>query len=133
MIQYNAALVITGANKIYKGLGLEFLADWRWFQKIFFSQKIQWSLTCMLHEYSYCGEGVYQTGSTNQENSQLSTRIKTFDSSFLPCCIKEWNNLSEKLCKVQFKIKTTSFIRLNENLIFEIHDINSIKLLNRLR
>ena len=39
MIQYNAALVITGANQIYRGLGLEFLADWRWFQKIFFFTK----------------------------------------------------------------------------------------------
>ena len=86
----------------------------------------------MLHVYSYCGEGVYQTGSTNQENLQLST-IKTFESSFFPYCIKEWNNLSEKLCKVQFKIKTTSFIRLKENLIFEIHGITGIKLVNRLR
>ena len=40
MIQYNAALVITGANQIYRGLGLEFLADWRLFQKIFFFHKI---------------------------------------------------------------------------------------------
>ena len=38
MIQYNAALAITDANQIYRGLGLEFLADWRWFQKIFLSQ-----------------------------------------------------------------------------------------------
>ena len=43
MIQYNAALVIAGANQIDRGLGLEFLADWRWFQKIFLSQNIQWS------------------------------------------------------------------------------------------
>ena len=39
MVQYNAALVITGANQIYTGLGFEFLADWRWFQKIFFVLK----------------------------------------------------------------------------------------------
>ena len=87
----------------------------------------------MLHVYSYCGEGVYHTGSTNQDNLQLSTRIKTSESSFFPYCIKEWNNLSEKLCKVQFKIKPTSFIRLKENLIFEIHGINGIKLVKRLR
>ena len=133
MIQYNAALVITGANQTSRGLGLEFLAGWRWLQNIFLSKNIQWPFTCMLHVYSYCGEGVYHTGSTNQENLQLSTRIKTFESSLFPYCIKEWNNLSEKLCKVQFKIKTTSFIRLKENLIFEIHGINGIKLVNRLR
>ena len=45
---------------------------------------------------SYCDEGVYQTGSANQENLQLSTRVKIFESSFFPWCIKEWNNLSEQ-------------------------------------
>ena len=70
----------------------------------FFSQNIQWSFTCMLHVYSYCGEGVYQTGSTNQENLQLST-IKTFDSSFFPNCIKEWNNLRDNSAKFNLKSK----------------------------
>ena len=62
---------------------------------------------------------------------------KCFESSFFPYCIKEWNNLSEELRKikstVQFKTKILSFIRPKENSIFKIHDINGIKLLNRLR
>ena len=44
MVQYNAALIITGAfkgtsrDKIYQELGLESLADRRWTRKLFFSQ-----------------------------------------------------------------------------------------------
>ena len=48
----------------------------------------------------------------------------------------EWNNLIEELRKikstVQFKTKILSFIRLKENSIFKIQNINGIKLLNRL-
>ena len=56
---------------------------------------------------------------------------------FFLIVLKEWNNLSEELQKikltVQFKTKILSFIRPKENSIFKIHDINGIKLLNRLR
>ena len=56
---------------------------------------------------------------------------------FFPYYIKEWNNLSEELRKikstVKFKTKILSFIRPKENSIFKIHDINGIRLLNRLR
>ena len=65
------------------------------------------------------------------------TKTEIFESSFFPYCIKEWNNLSEELRKikstVQFKTKILSFIRPKENSIFKIHNINGIKLLNRLR
>ena len=46
MVQYNAALVITGAikdtsrNLIYRELGLESLTEWRWSYQIFFFRKI---------------------------------------------------------------------------------------------
>ena len=46
MVQYNAALVITGVIEgtsrycIYKELDLESLAEWRWSCKIFFFHKI---------------------------------------------------------------------------------------------
>ena len=60
-----------------------------------------------------------------------------FESSFFPYCIKEWTNLSEEFWKIkstfQFKTKILCFIRSKENSIFKIHDINGIKLLNRLR
>ena len=58
-------------------------------------------------------------------------------SFFFPYCIKEWSNLREELrgikSTIQLKTKMLSFIRPKENSIFKIHDINGIKLLNRLR
>ena len=125
MVQYNAALVITGAfkgtsrDRIYRELGLESLAERRWSRKIFFFYK---TLSCLLPLYlqsyiSYCGEGIYQTRSANQKNlREFCTTTKIFESSFFPYCIKEWNNLNEELRKikstVQFKTKILSFIRL---------------------
>ena len=137
MVQYNAALVITGAfkgtsrDRIYRELGLESLAERRWSRKIFFFYK---TLSCLLPLYlqsyiSYCGEGIYQTRSANQKNlREFCTTTKIFESSFFPYCIKEWNNFCEELRKIK-----SDFNRLKENSIFKIHDINGIELLNRLR
>ena len=73
MVQYNAALVITGAfkgtsrDRIYRELGLESLAERRWSRKIFFFHKIiNGLLPVYLQSYiSYCVEGVYRTRSAN--------------------------------------------------------------------
>ena len=142
MVQYNSALVITGAfkgtsrDRIYRELVLESLAERRWSHKIFFFHKI---INVLLPVYLqlYILQ-VYRTRSTNQKNlRQFSARTKIFESSFFLYCIKEWNNLSEKLRKiksiVQLKTKILSFIRPKENSIFKTHDINGIKLLNHLR
>ena len=142
MVQYNAALVITGTIKgtsryrIYRELGLESLAERRWYRRIFFFHKL---INSFLQSYiSYCGEGFYRTRSAYQKDlRQFPTRTKIFESSFFPYCIKEWNNLSEELRKIkstdQFKTKILCFIRHKENSIFKVRDINGIKLLNRLR
>ena len=109
MVQYNAELVITGAVKgtsrdpIYRELSLESLAEWRLSRKIFVFHKIINGLlpVCLQSYISYCGEGVYRTRSANQKNlRQFSTRTKIFESSFFPYYIKEWNNLSEELRKL---------------------------------
>ena len=98
MVQYNAALVITGAikgtshDRIYRELVLQSLAERRWSRKIFFFHKMINSLLPLyLKSYvSYCGEGVYRTRSANQKNlRQFSTRTKIFESSFFAYCIKE--------------------------------------------
>ena len=51
-------------------------------------------------------------------------------------CAKEWSKLSEKIRNIdslnKFKSSVLSFIRSRENSIFAIHDINVVKLLNRL-
>ena len=110
MVQYNAALVITGAikgisrDRIYRELGLESLAEQRWSRKIFFFHKIiNGLLPKYLQSYiSYCGDRAYRTRPANQKNlRQFATRTKIFESSFFPYCIKEWNNLNEELCKIK--------------------------------
>ena len=75
MVQYNAALVITGAikgtsrDRIYRELGLESLAERRWSRKIFLFHKIiNGLLPVYLQSYiSYCGEGFYRTRSAYQK------------------------------------------------------------------
>ena len=51
-------------------------------------------------------------------------------------CAKEWSKLSEKIRNIdslnKFKSSVLNFIRSRENSIFAIHDINVVKLLNRL-
>ena len=109
MVQYNAALAITVAfkgtsrDRINREFGLESLAEGRWSRRIFFFHKIiNGFLPVYLQSYiSYCGKGVYRTRSANQKNlRQFSTRTKIFESSFFPYYIKEWNNLSEELRKL---------------------------------
>ena len=97
MVQYDAALVITGAikgtsrDRMYRELGLESLAERRWSRKIFFFCKIiNGLLPVYLQSYiSYCGEGIYRTRSANQNNlRQFSPRTKIFESSFFLIVLK---------------------------------------------
>ena len=59
MVQYNAALIITGAikgtsrDKIYQELGLESLADRRWTRKLIFFHKIILGLLPSLPSRTY--------------------------------------------------------------------------------
>ena len=90
MLQYNAALVITGVIKgtsrdhIYRKL--EYLAQRRWCRKIFFFHKIINSLSPVyLQSYiSYCGEGVYRTRSANQKNLRQFSTSKNILVTFFP-------------------------------------------------
>ena len=77
MVQYNAALVITGAiegtasDRIYKELGVESHAERKWSHKIFFFHKIiNGLLPVYLQSYiGYRSEGVYRRRSANQKRT----------------------------------------------------------------
>ena len=78
--------------------------------------------------------------SARQPNTFTSFYCKTkyFQSSFLPCVIKEWNKLdpdkrSYLFYDSIFRTALLNFIRPSENKIFNIHDQVGIKLLTRLR
>ena len=99
MVQYRAALVITGAikgtssDRLYQEIGLESPADRRWSRKLFFFHKIVNGLfpsylQSSLNHYNY---GEYQTRSACQNKIKtLSRRTKAFNSSFYPYSIKQW-------------------------------------------
>ena len=146
MIQYRAALVITGAikgtsrDRLYQEIGLESLADRRWSRKIFFFHKIvNGLLPSYLQSYlNHYNDGEYQTRATCQNKMKtLSGRTKVLNSSFYPYYIKELFALSEEIRNIvsvnKFKEIILSFIRPKENSVFAIHDTKGLKLLTRLR
>ena len=98
MVQYRAALVITGAikgtsrDRLYQELGLESLANTRWSRRLFFFHKLtQGLLPSYLQTYhNVVSEGAYLTGSTTQNKIKpIPARTKVFENSFFPHCIKE--------------------------------------------
>ena len=146
MIQYWAALVITGAikgtsrDRLYQEIGLESLADRRWSRKLFFFHKIvNGLLPSYLQSYlNQCNYGEYQTRSVCRiKMKTLPVRTKAFNSSFYPYSIKEWCALSEEIRNIvsvnKFKKIIFIFIRPKENSVFAIHDTKGLKLLTRLR
>ena len=148
MIQYRAALAITGAIKgtssdcLNQEIGLESLADIRWSRKIFFFHKIvNRLLPSYLQSYlNYYNYGEYQTDKVSmskQDEDSLCGRTKAFNSSFYPYSIKEWCALSEEIRNIvsvnKFKVTILSFITPNENSVFAIQDTKGLKLLTRLR
>ena len=80
----------------------------------------------------------YLTRSPTQNRIKtFPARTKTFESSFFPHCAEEWGNLSEELRNINsintFKSCILNFVRPRENSVFEVHDVNGVKLLTRLR
>ena len=127
MVQYNAALIITGAfkgtsrDKIYQELGLESLADRRWTRKlIFFHKIILGLLPSYLKDYLIPCDNLrtYLTWSSTQKRIKtFSARTKTFQSSY-----------SINTCKSSI----LNFVRPRENSAFEVHGIKGVKLLTRI-
>ena len=124
---------------LYQEIGLESLADIRWSRKIFFFHKIlKGLLPSYLQSYlNHCNDGEYQKITMSKRDTTLSGWSKAFNSSFYPCCIKEWWALKEEIRNIvsvnKFNEMILSFIRPKENLVFAIHCIKGINLLTRLR
>ena len=106
MVQYRAALVITGAfkgtsrDRLYEELGLESLANRRWSRRLFFFHKILNGLSPLyLQSYLHNNtEVIYQTRSSSSSKiKSFSARTKNFETSFYLYCLKKWSNLSEEI------------------------------------
>ena len=79
-----------------------------------------------------------QTRSANKNVVKpLPVRTISFQYSYFPYCINQWNRLSDEIKNVnsinKFKKSILSFIKVKENSIFNVHDPVGIKLLTRLR
>ena len=120
---------------------MESLADRRWTRKLFFFHKIILGLLpSYLKDYLIPCDNLrtYLTRSSTQKRIKtFPARTKIFESSFFPHCAEAWGNLSEELRNINsintFKTSILNFVRPTENSVFQVHDINGVKLLTRLR
>ena len=105
MVHYRAALVITGAikgtsrDRLYQELGLESLADRKWFSRLFFFHKItQGLLPSYLQTYhNAVSEGAYLTRSTTQNKIKpIPARTKVFENSFFRIVLMNGVNSTTK-------------------------------------
>ena len=105
-VQYNATLAITGAIRgtsrecIYNELGLEFLADRRWYRKMTFFYKIVKNLAPKYLQSYLLPQALNQCSTRVAKKNLLTTlpsRTLTFSSTFFPYCNNEWNKLNDNL------------------------------------
>ena len=145
-VQYQACVAITGAfqgklrDSLYRELGLECLQTRRWYRKMIFFYKILNGLApkCFYDILPVSKNRHYNTrNQAKLELSQLFTRTKSFSNSFFPYCIKEWNKLDTKIKNLQslsnFKKALLGFCKTEENSLFNVHNPNGVKYLNRMR
>ena len=103
LIQYNVALVITGAmrgtsrEKLYQELGLESLCKRRWYRKLCYFFKIfKGQSPSYLFRILPSVSKAYNTR-TNNNISLFSGKHNSFRNSFFPSTVSEWNNLDLKI------------------------------------
>ena len=75
--------------------------------------------------------------STEKRIKTFPVRTKIFESSFFPHCAEAWGNLREERRNINsintFKTSILNFVTPRENSVFQVHDINDVKLLTRLK
>ena len=141
--QYNAALAITGAirgtsrNKLYKELGLESLAQRRWFRKMCLFFKIVNGLTP-----KYLSDILPRLNRSRnpiraQQFYPFDFNTNYFINSFFPYSVHEWNKLDPCIKNLTsfslFKKALLKNIRPQPIPIFDVMDPPGLKLLTRVR
>ena len=129
------------SNKRYfswnQELGLEYLKSMRWFRKLCHFYKIinEKSPTC-LYNLIPSFNRVHNTR-LSYNIPPVKVRHDYFENSFFPSAITEWNkfnfNIRNSANLNTFKNKLLNFIRPFVNIIFDIRNPLSIKLLTRLQ
>ena len=140
-VQYNAALVVTGAirgtskEKLYQELGFESLKERRWLRRLCYLYKI---VSTKQPTYLYDLIPPFQRSSRDKGCIyEPFCRTMSFKNSFLPYAIKEWNKLDPEIriaeIYASFRKMLLNFIRSIGNSTYKIYDPLGIKLLTRLR
>ena len=143
ILQYNAALAITGAirgsskDKLFQELGFEHLSSRRWLRKLCLFYKIVVNKSPnYLYNYVSTVNQSYQTRS-GDKFLHMCCWTEYFANFFFPYTIKESNDLSPKIHKSEsyevFKNTLLKSIRPPLNSLFNVNDSLRINLLTRLR
>ena len=141
-IQYIAALAITGAihgtsrDKIYKEIGLEPLKARRWYKRLSCMFKImkEEAPNYLINLIPKCNRNIR---TRNSHILIFHCRTDCFKYSFFPSTLRNWFNLDDNIRNSEsisvFKNRLLAFIRPVENSVFNIYELNGLKLLTRLR
>ena len=101
LIQYNAALALTGAirgsfrEKLYQELGLESLQQQRWYRKLCYFFKLTKNKSS-----KYLFDNISTARSTYRARNidnipQFNVRHTFLRNSYVPSIVTEWNNLDK--------------------------------------
>ena len=143
-VQYNASLAITGCfrgtsrDKLYSELGLESLADRRFYRRLIAFYKI---VNKKAPQYLIDYLPSQDLASINLRKRPaiypLDARTERYRNSFFPYCISQWNNLDSRIRNLPsiatFKRAILDFIRPNPTPYFKTNRLSGFVFLTRLR
>ena len=142
--QYSAALVVscawrgTSKCKLYKELGWENLYHRRWYRRLthFFKLKQSRSPLYLYNLIPPEREVNYNLRRIHAFDQQVE-RTNRYGKTYLQNCPKEWNQLDVALQSSQtiseFKRRLIYLVRPPKRSVFNIHDLDGVKLLARLQ
>ena len=142
-VQYNASLAITGCfrgtsrDKLYSELGLESLADRRFYRRLIAFYKIVNKKT---PQYLIDYLPTQDLASINLRKRPaiypLDARTERYCNSFFPYCISQWNNFYSRIRNLPsiaiFKRAILDFIRPNPTPYFKTNRLLGSPFLTRL-
>ena len=141
-VQYNASLAITGCfrgtsrDKLYSELGLESLADRRFYRRLIAFYKI---VNKKAPQYLIDYLPTQDLVSINLRNMPviypLDARTERYRNSFFLYCISQWNNLDSRTRNLpsiaSFKSAVLDLIRPNPTTNFKINRLSGFAFLTR--
>ncbi len=143
-IQYSAALAVTGAwrgtsrQRLYEELGWENLYQRRWYRRLchFFNVKKSQSPHYLFAEIPDERELTYNLRATRAYNQNFGRTVR-FSNTYFQNTLFEWNllcdDIKHSVSIAEFKRKLLAAIRPLGNSTYNIHDIDGVRSLTKLR